>query len=139
MGIRCCEVVIDIKEFINAVDTEIYKKGEKIFEAGDPSDGFMYFVLEGKVQISKDESGIIELNPGEVFGEMGLVNNSDRAATVSIASRVARLARIDKAMFMKLSKINPLFLFQILKISIHRLSLLEEQIKEAENALHASE
>jgi CRP-like cAMP-binding protein len=52
----------------------VLKKGE---EAGS-----MYFILSGQLEVNLDSDTVI-LESGEFFGEMAIVNNSVRTATVT--------------------------------------------------------
>ena len=62
-------------------------KGERIIQRGDEGRS-MYLLLEGRVQVEarEQESGastvLAQLGPGEVFGEMALVNPGPRTADI---------------------------------------------------------
>ncbi|MCA9581401.1 MAG: cyclic nucleotide-binding domain-containing protein [Myxococcales bacterium] len=67
---------------------ETYRTGEFIFREGTTG-GELYFILEGKVRISRDVSGMGEealaiLSPGDAFGEMSIVDNSPRSADARV-------------------------------------------------------
>ena len=71
--------------------------GEVLFRQGDPSDS-LYIVISGRLLVShvaddQTERIVAELGHGEIVGEMGLVCNEPRSATV-VASRDANLARL---------------------------------------------
>ena len=71
--------------------------GEVLFRQGDPSDS-LYIVISGRLLVSQvaddqTERMVAELGHGEIVGEMGLVCNEPRSATV-VASRDANLARL---------------------------------------------
>ena len=64
-----------------------YRAGEAIFKIGDPS-GAMYLILSGKVKIHRyDEKGeeitLSNIEAGRVFGELALLSNEPRMASVS--------------------------------------------------------
>lgn len=64
-----------------------YRAGESIFKIGDPS-GAMFLILAGKVKIHRyDEKGdevvLGNLNAGQVFGELALLSNETRMASVT--------------------------------------------------------
>lgn len=65
--------------------SKTFEGGAQIFSEGDPGDA-MYVIVEGKVRISKQVSGIGEealaiLEQGQYFGEMALIEeNSPRSA-----------------------------------------------------------
>ncbi len=66
---------------------EKVEKNKIIFEEGDEADKF-YFVYSGKLSIEKANSDASEMNeiglllPGDYFGEMALLNNVKRLATI---------------------------------------------------------
>ena len=65
-----------------------YKAGERIFAEGDPS-YYCYQVVRGKVDIVLSPGGrrevIATVGPGEVFGEMGVIDSGPRSATAMAA------------------------------------------------------
>ncbi|MCB0289925.1 MAG: cyclic nucleotide-binding domain-containing protein [Calditrichaeota bacterium] len=60
-----------------------YKSGEIIFHQGDPAAG-MYIIEKGKVQVvfEPTQQVIAELHDGDFFGELALLDDSPRSATV---------------------------------------------------------
>jgi len=63
------------------MERRAFKSGETIFREGDPSD-FAYFIVSGTVEAQLANGRKIAMQPGEVFGEMGLVDQRPRSATV---------------------------------------------------------
>jgi len=62
------------------------KKGEQVFAEGDTGDTF-YIILEGAVRVSRivpgmGEEALAVLRPGAYFGEMSLIDDDSRSATV---------------------------------------------------------
>ena len=74
---------VNIGIFLSEVDCK-YQDGMVIFKEGEP--GHSAFVLvSGQVEIlKKTTNGLVSLamiSPGEVFGEMGVVDRSNRSVT----------------------------------------------------------
>lgn len=58
-----------------------YKAGECIVQEGR-SDTWLYFLMFGRIRISKKGKEVAELiRKGEIFGEMGALDNSPRSAS----------------------------------------------------------
>ncbi len=74
-------VAFDI--FKNAKDYETYPPGEMIFEEGEPGD-VMYVVIEGEVDIVVRDEVVDQLSPGDIFGEMALIDDSPRSPDGSV-------------------------------------------------------
>jgi CRP-like cAMP-binding protein len=78
---------------------ESYRGGEVIFKEGSTS-GELYLILEGKVRISRDVSGMGEealavLGAGDAFGEMSLIDDFPRSADARVHER-CRLLVLEK-------------------------------------------
>lgn len=75
-----------LENLIDLLEERTFRPGESIFNEGELG-RTMYVLREGAVQVSrKSQSGkqvvIVELGPGETFGEMTLVELQPRSATV---------------------------------------------------------
>src|SRR5262245_3371705 len=69
-----------------------FPAGQEIFKEGDPGDG-VYVVRSGKVTISARMSGgerrvFSEVNSGDFFGEMAVLDQLPRSATATAAEAV---------------------------------------------------
>ena len=83
--------------------TQTYEQGEVIFHEGDPGE-HVYLIISGSVGIYKTVGSQRQLlntiGSGEIFGEMGLVSNEPRFATV-IAAEDCRLIKVQDKAFHK--------------------------------------
>lgn len=75
---------------------ETHARGTKIFRHGEPGDK-LYLILAGKVRISREVPGMGEealaiLGPGQMFGEMALLDESPRSADANVHERCELLA-----------------------------------------------
>jgi CRP-like cAMP-binding protein len=69
-----------------------YEDGEQIIKEGD-MDPWFYFLLSGKVRVEKEGIIITTLSKmGEIFGEMRLVDNLSRSASVYSVGKTVCLA-----------------------------------------------
>jgi hypothetical protein len=68
--------------------------GEVVFQAGDPGDA-LYLVVSGEVEVVHEDGGgehlIAALGPGEFFGEMALLGQPRRTATVRCRTEMSAL------------------------------------------------
>lgn len=83
----------DVLDRINSLCHEEQKKaGDVLFEEGDPADKF-YMIQEGSVEVWKESAhGTKDLlavhGPGHLFGEMALIDDLPRSATVVVKEPV---------------------------------------------------
>jgi CRP/FNR family transcriptional regulator, cyclic AMP receptor protein len=100
-----------------------FNKNEIIFCEYEPGNNF-YFLLEGKVKITKilaDREKILDiLNPGEIFGEMAIIEEAPRSATIVAVDNVKAL-EFNKANFEVLMKSKPELAVKLLKIFANRI------------------
>src|SRR6185369_5268100 len=74
----------ELKALAAQLDQKHYLKGQMIFSEGDPG-GRMYVVQSGKVEVFiKDAGGdmvpLDDVDKGEIFGELSLLDNEPRSA-----------------------------------------------------------
>jgi voltage-gated potassium channel len=75
-----------IEDLMNELEPRIYVPGERIFRIGEMGDA-LYFVHSGQVEVlARDQSLIAQLGEGAFFGEMALVSDNPRNATVKATS-----------------------------------------------------
>jgi CRP-like cAMP-binding protein len=66
----------------------------------------IYFILEGRVEVSKQKKRLIELKEGDTFGEMELLDVMPAAATVSALCPVRVVAISNRAVH-EIYKLDP--------------------------------
>jgi len=100
-----------------------FEKGDMIFCEYEPGDAF-YLIQEGRVRISKVigdvEKTLDILQPGEVFGEMSILEDAARSASAIAVDRVIAL-EFNKANFEILLSGNPQITLKILKLFTKRI------------------
>ena len=89
-----------------------------LLNQGSYPDGF-FVVLEGTVRIERNGDPIAELGPGEFFGEIALLEDNKRTATVATSTRV-RAAVMDQADFFEMTAQIPVISKRITDAAIAR-------------------
>jgi CRP/FNR family cyclic AMP-dependent transcriptional regulator len=93
--------------------------GDFLFREGDNGDK-MYVLLEGQVEILLGDLVLETTGPGSLIGEMALIDDSPRTATV-VAKTSCRLAEIDRRRFHFLVQQTPHFATHVMKTLADRL------------------
>ena len=85
----------------DALRTEKYLKGDYIIKEGDQGENF-YFIESGSCRVLKEGQGeVARLQKGDYFGEVALLNETVRQATVQAVDNVI-VATLDKSGFTRL-------------------------------------
>ena len=100
------EQLLDVAD---SAEIKSFKMGEVLFNEGDEADS-LYLVRKGSVSVSKRLGGkdiVLNYAPaGNYVGEMGLLSNAPRSATVT-AAVACETIRIDGPAFKDLMNANP--------------------------------
>jgi len=114
------EDLVDPAKMLRGVfDAFRVSPGEVLFREGDDGDR-MYVVLEGQVDIRVGESIVEQAGQGSIVGEMALIDEGPRAASV-VAATICRLVAVDRARFHALIQSNPAFATHVMKVLVDRL------------------
>jgi CRP-like cAMP-binding protein len=107
------------KIFNNEPDVRAFAAGESIFQEEQPADGIMYAVIEGEVEIRRQNKTLAVISVGGVFGEMALIDKKPRSAN-AIAKTDCRVAAINEKRFSALVMQNPYFALDLMKTLAER-------------------
>jgi len=105
--------------FENSRHIEDFPAGTTIFTEGSPGD-MVYVILDGEVQVLVRNDVIDVLGPGEIVGEMALIDSRARSAT-AVAKSACRLATINEKRFMYLVQETPFFALHVMRVLAQRL------------------
>ena len=106
-----------------------FDEGETLFRAGDPADA-AYVIMNGQVDIlAETEAGEIPvgtLKAGQLVGEMGVLTNEPRSATIRAGRDLVAL-RVREDMFLKLLAENPEVALDVMRQLSAKLQLAQHQ------------
>jgi CRP-like cAMP-binding protein len=110
--------------------TRIYARGETVVREGDAGDS-VFAIRRGSLKVSIAETGgrvttLGIMGPGEIFGELSLLDGRPRSATVTALTR-ARLVVIERDAFWKLLQSTPRAGISILGVLAKRLRRLSQR------------
>jgi len=102
----------DTQSIIGAFEPKKFKAGDVIIRQGDDGDNF-YLVESGELDCSKrfnedddKETYLKTYYPGESFGELALLYNAPRAATIVCKSQECMLWSLERATFNAIIKVG---------------------------------
>ena len=116
----------DLLRLSHLAKTRVYKARETIVTKGDPANEF-YVLLRGRAKVTAQgkegaDTAINVMGPGEVFGEVGILDGQPRSATVTTLEE-CEMAVVDKRAFHGLLASSP-------PVAIRLLAVLAGRIRE---------
>ena len=136
----------EIREVEHIVHQRDYASGETVFRKGDPGLG-MYIIIHGGVQIADDEDPehlvvYSEMGDGDFFGDMALLDESDRSAS-ALATAETRLIAFFRPelrdIMSRLPSLGNKILFNLAKVTVQRLRRTNDLLIETQKAQTISE
>jgi CRP-like cAMP-binding protein len=117
-----------------------FKKGEAIISEHAEGDN-LFYIDSGKVEISKDIENddnlfarLSVLGPGDVFGEMSLINDAPRSAS-AVALEDVELMVMPREVFMDITFTHPIVMFNLIRTLSGRLRDTNEKFIELMNQM----
>jgi len=108
-----------------------FKTGDVIFKEGDPGKT-MYVIQTGKVEVytkvNKQKTVLAELGPGSIFGEMALIDEQPRSASIRALTEVICL-EITELRFKYLLENVPEWMQKFFHILVSRLRVTDQKQK----------
>jgi CRP-like cAMP-binding protein len=117
-----------------------FEDGEILFEQGDPSDS-TYVVLDGDMEVlvgagdKIDVAGVLGIN--ELVGEMGVLANAPRSATIRARGQVVAL-RIEADLFLDLIAENASVALDVMRQLSEKLARSHRQYEELQLEVNLS-
>jgi CRP/FNR family cyclic AMP-dependent transcriptional regulator len=109
-----------------------YRKNTLLMEKGDDASS-LYVILSGRVKVfSADDSGkeitLNELGPRDLVGELALIDNSKRTASVMTAEN-SRCLVLPKSSFLEFVRARPEVALRLLTVLAERVRRLTEEVE----------
>lgn len=125
---------MDLAEFFrHETDYFVVPSGEHIFHEGAPADS-MYVIMEGTAEIRVGDRVVEISGPGRFIGEMALIDDGPRTATVRAVTECKLLA-IDRERFHALVTEDPHFATHVMKVMTGRLRQTDYLVAEDDPAV----
>jgi CRP-like cAMP-binding protein len=105
--------------FQNSANKALLPVNTTLFESGEDGD-HMYVVVKGEVDIQIGDSVVETAGPGDIVGEMALIDHSARSAT-AIAKTDCEVVPVDERRFLFLVQEHPLFAQHVMRVMANRL------------------
>lgn len=123
----------EMDEFLSIAVLEQFAPNDAIFYKGDPGTSF-YAILEGRVGINtvSEEGKEIFLNildPGEVFGEIALLDGKERTAG-AVAMQPSVLLRVGRAEFLPFLERHPTLSIRLMAVLCARLRWISDIVED---------
>ncbi len=131
---------MSLAQLVAHVDILRLGGGETVFAQGDPPDA-LFIVGQGHLGVfalSSDGHGEVRLNtlhPGEIFGEMALLTDEPRSASVRADAAGAEVLRLERERFLELIRQEPTVAHVIAATLTRRLRSNVQVILQSELAL----
>jgi CRP/FNR family cyclic AMP-dependent transcriptional regulator len=118
---------------LGRVRTRVFKAGDTVFAIGSPGDNMMA-VLSGTIQISVPapdgkELLLAILQPGEVFGELAVLDGKERSAD-AVANSPCTLAILDRRDMLSFLEQHPAVWLKLITVLCERLRHTDQQLAE---------
>jgi CRP-like cAMP-binding protein len=106
--------------------------GEILFEKGDRATN-AYIIVSGQMEIYDGDTVFEVVGPGDILGEMALIDPAPRSASVRAVSE-CEIAPIDARRFITMVERTPTFAIRVMRVLARRLRWMDERDNESRRA-----
>ena len=115
-----------------------FEDGEVLFLEGDPADS-AYVIMNGAVEVmmagpDEEEVVAVTLHRNQLFGEMAVLSNAPRSATIRAKGELQALRITDEA-FIKLLSDNPDVSLDVMRQLSDKLAASHKQVEDLQQRL----
>ncbi len=130
---------MDTQDIIKTAKVYTFHEGEVICSENDPAEDGLFFVLSGVVAVYKNVNRervfLNYISKGNFFGEMSLILNTPRQATVIADTDNVKVVALNKDIFVKAVHSNFNFTKTLVTATIQRIIRLETYIELSETPI----
>ena len=116
----------EIRAIAEIAQESDFEAGQLIITQGTPGQAF-YMILSGRVEIIRDGRSLGAYGPGDFFGEMSLLDNAPRSATIR-ALDPTRCLMLSSWDFKSLIEKTPSIAVKLLEVLSRRLRVADERL-----------
>ncbi len=87
----------------------------------------MYLLKKGRAEVRVGSQDVEEIGPGEIFGEMALIDQSTRSATV-VALEDCEIVALNEEKFVELIQDAPYFALDVMRALVGRLRAMNRRL-----------
>ncbi len=116
----------EIKAISGVAQEGYFQPGQIIVTQGTPGQAF-YLILSGRVEILRDGVSLGAFGPGDFFGEMSLLDQAPRSATIRALDHTSCLM-LSSWDFKTLLENHPSIAIKLLEVLSRRLRVADERI-----------
>lgn len=113
-----------------------FQNSEILFKAGEPGD-CAYVIMEGEVEIlsSAEDSAVVGvLQTNQIFGELALLNDEPRSATLRARGSV-KVMKISESLFLELIRESPGLALNVVRQLSQKLAVSHQQVEQLREQL----
>jgi len=118
--------VTTLNLFNNSDEVQLHPAGHVFFREGDPRDG-LFVVLAGEVELSVRGRRLDVASPGDIFGEIALIEKGPRLAS-AVARTDCRVVVVNEKRFLFLVQQTPFFAIEVMRILVARIRKLDREL-----------
>jgi CRP-like cAMP-binding protein len=116
----------EVKAISGVAQEGYFQPGQIIVTQGTPGQAF-YLMLSGRVEILRDGVSLGAFGPGDFFGEMSLLDQAPRSATIRAIDHTSCLM-LSSWDFKTLLERHPSIAIKLLEVLSRRLRVADERI-----------
>jgi hypothetical protein len=122
---------IDLKHIATIADERVFHAGELIARQGDPGDE-LFIIVSGKVIVREGVADRSERTVGEVVGEMSIITQEPRIASLIAVDQV-RVLGLDRSEFEGMLRERPAISLAVMRVLIARLKESEAKARQPDD------